>query len=105
MDAVSADNQVVTVPTFSGMETQKFSWLCLCRVCLSENGHTSELERILLQVVPHAPGQGQLLHVGRALVDAQAAQVLQAGNAVLAAQRPDQLQVYCGCCHLFLQGR
>lgn len=104
MDAVSADNQVVTVPTFSGMETQS-SRGCVCVVCLSENGHTSELERILLQVVSHAPGQGQLLHVGRALVDAQAAQVLQAGNAVLAAQRPDQLQVYCGCCHLFLQGR
>lgn len=31
--------------------------------------------------------------------------MLQAGNAVLAAQRPDQLQVHRSCRHLLLQGR
>lgn len=69
------------------------------------SGPPSELERVLLQVLLHAPRQRQLLHAGRAPVDAQAAQVLQAGNAVLAAQRPDQLQVDRGRRHLLLQGR
>lgn len=104
MDAVSADNQVFAVPAFSGMEPQS-SGGCVSRSCLRRKGHASELEGILLQVFAHPPGQGQPLHVGRALVDAQPAQVLQAGHAVLAAQRPQQLQVYGGCCQLFLQGR
>lgn len=104
MDAVSADNQVFAVPAFSGMEPQS-SGGCVSRSCLRRKGRASELEGILLQVLAHPAGQGQPLHVGRAFVDAQPAQVLQAGHAVLAAQRPQQLQVYGGCCQLFLQGR
>lgn len=100
MDAVSADHQVFAVPTFSRTDTHKV------RVVVSLwSGPFSELERILLQVLLHPPGQRELLHVCRALVDAQAAQVLQAGNAVLAAQRPDQLQVHRRRRHLLLQGR
>lgn len=80
----------------------KFSLFLSCLRC---NGHASELERVLLQIVPHPPGQRELVHVGCSLVNPQPAEVLETGDVVFAAQRPDEFQVYCSCCHLFLQGR
>lgn len=48
--------------------------------CLAE----SELERVLSEVVSHAPGQWQAVHVGHQTVDDKAAQVLQAAGTASA---------------------
>lgn len=54
----------------------------------------SELERILSEVVGHAPGQGQAVHVDCQTVDDQAAQVLQAAGATSAHKRLHEFEVH-----------
>lgn len=53
----------------------------------------SELEGVLSEVVSHAPGKRQAVHVGHQAVDDEAAQVLQAPGAAPAHKGLYQLQV------------
>lgn len=54
----------------------------------------SELERILSEVIGHAPRQGQAVHVDCQTVDDQAAQVLQAAGATSAHKRLHEFEMH-----------